>query len=151
MSNVLVIIPTYNESKSILKVVKKIIEIDSTYNVLMIDDNSPDSTSDIVEEYIKINKLTSIKIIKRNKKEGLGSAYIIGFKYAIENNYKKIIQMDADLSHNPYDIPEMLKYSNKYDLVIGSRYINGIRIINWPISRLFLSYFANLRIIQHFK
>ena len=144
MNDVIIIIPTFNESKTILKIIEQIINIDSMYYILIVDDNSPDDTAKIVEEYITVNNLKSINIIKRPGKQGLGSAYIEGFKYALNKNFNKIIQMDADLSHNPNDIPRMIKLSDKYDLIIGSRYINGIRIINWPISRLFLSYFANL-------
>ena len=140
----LTIIPTYNESKSICHLIQSIINLNCT-NLLIIDDNSPDSTSNIVKEFISTNDLYSqIFIIDRNVKSGLGSAYIVGFKYALENNYDKIIQIDADLSHNPKDIPQLINESNNYDLIIGSRYINGIRIMNWPISRLFLSYFANI-------
>ena len=144
MNDILIIIPTYNESESIINVIK-LIEVD-VYNsdILIVDDNSPDNTSNIVKEYINKKNISNIKLICRNKKLGLGSAYIAGFKYALEKGYKKVIQMDADLSHNPKDIPRLLNKSDQYELVIGSRYINGVRIINWPISRLLLSYFANL-------
>ena len=136
MNSVLIIIPTFNESKSIINIIDLININVNNADILIIDDNSPDNTSLIVKAYIEKNNISNIHLICRKKKLGLGSAYIAGFKYALEMNYKKVIQMDADLSHNPKDIPVLISESSKNDLVIGSRYINGIRIINWPISRL---------------
>ena len=144
MNSILIIIPTFNESKSIIHILDIINISVNNVDVLIVDDNSPDNTSLIVKDYIEKNNISNIHLICRQKKLGLGSAYIAGFKYALEMNYKKVIQMDADLSHDPKDIPELISASSENDLVIGSRYINGIRIINWPISRLLLSYFANL-------
>ena len=140
MNDILVIIPTYNESESISKVIDLIFSIDMNINILIIDDNSPDGTANLVKQM----NVDNLFLIKRDKKSGLGSAYCCGFKYAIKNNYNTIVQMDADLSHNPLDIPKLLEYRRDFDLIIGSRYIDGIRIINWPISRLMLSYLANL-------
>ena len=142
MHKVLIIIPTYNESKNIQNIIKKIIEVDSTYNILVVDDNSPDKTYKIVDKLSEENN--NIKLIHRSKRSGIGTAYCVGFKYGIENNFDKIIQIDADLSHNPYDIPRLLENAENHDLVIGSRYINGISIVNWPLSRLVLSYTANI-------
>lgn len=139
-NDILIIIPTYNEKKSIVEVIDKINSIDENLDILVVDDNSPDGTSNIVKNL----DLNNLFIIDRSEKSGLGSAYCCGFKYAIKNNYQYIIQLDADLSHNPLDIKTFLRYRFDYDLIIGSRYLNGIRIINWPISRLFLSYFANI-------
>ena len=135
----LVIIPTFNEINTIGLLIDKILKINNV-DLLIIDDNSPDGTS---HEVKKINN-SRINIINRKKKLGLGSAYIEGFKYAICKKYDFVIQIDADLSHNPEDISRLISYSRNNDLVIGSRYIKGISIVNWPLSRLFLSYFANL-------
>ena len=139
---VLIIIPTYNESLSIEKIINKIFSINLDYSILVVDDGSPDGTSDIVlklkENYPSLNLLT------RKKKLGLGTAYCTGFMWAIDNGFDKVIQIDADLSHNPSDIPKLLDKSERYDLVIGSRYKTGINVVNWPLSRLFLSYFANI-------
>ena len=140
--NILIIIPTYNESSNIKKIIDKISQIDSSYHILVVDDNSPDKTYEIVEN-IKINN-PNINLLKRNKKSGLGSAYIAGFKWAIEKNYNVVVQIDADFSHNPKDIPSLVNNLAEHDLIIGSRYIKGISIVNWPLSRLILSYCANL-------
>ena len=142
MNKILVIIPTYNESENILKIISDINNLNENYQILVVDGNSDDDTINIVEKIIIKND--NISLIKQIKKNGIGGAYCEGFKYAIKNKFSKIIQIDSDLSHDPKDIPRLLRSSNNYDLVIGSRYINGISIINWPISRLFLSYFANI-------
>jgi len=152
MYKYLIIIPTYNEKDNISIILDKIINLKSisgsrsyngyNFDILVVDDNSPDGTADIVEEFILSN--SQIHIIKRSNKGGLGSAYIEGFKWAINNNYDYVMQIDADLSHNPDDLNRLKKKSIDYDLVIGSRYIKGISIVNWPLSRLILSYFANL-------
>ena len=142
MNEYLVIIPTYNESKSIKIILEKIIELKLTLDVLVVDDNSPDKTFEVVENHKLFNE--NLFLIKRDSKAGLGSAYIDGFKWAINKQYKFVIQIDADMSHNPKDIKRLIKYSKNNDLVIGSRYVKGISIINWPLSRLILSYLANL-------
>ena len=142
MTNTLIIIPTYNESENIKLIIDKILKLDNKYDILVVDDNSPDKTYDIVEKLSKTNNC--IKLLKRAKKEGLGKAYCAGFKYALINKYLKVVQIDADLSHNPQDIDVLVKAADDFDLVIGSRYISGIRIINWPLNRLMLSYFANI-------
>ena len=139
---VLVVIPTYNESKTIKKIVEKIFIINKEYSILVVDDSSPDGTREIVEE-LQFSH-SNLFILNRSKKEGLGLAYCSGFKWAINKGYDKVVQIDADLSHNPNDIPKLLNESSKYDLVIGSRYKSGINVVNWPLSRLFLSYFANV-------
>ena len=138
----IVITPTYNESKNILVLIKKIKKIDSDLHILVIDDNSPDNTSELVQQFA--NDRNDIFIINRKEKLGLGTAYITGFKWAIKNNYNFVIQMDADLSHDPKELAVMLEKIKNYDLIIGSRYINGVNVINWPMSRLLLSYFANI-------
>ena len=139
---ILVIIPTYNESKTIEKIVHRIFSINKNYNILIVDDGSPDGTRLIVEQMQKENP--GLFLLNREKKEGIGTAYCAGFKWAIDKEYEKVIQIDADLSHNPDDIPVLIEYSEKYDLVIGSRYKKGINVVNWPLRRLFLSYFANV-------
>ena len=139
---ILVIIPTYNESKTIEKIVHRIFSINKNYNILIVDDASPDGTRLIVEQMQKENP--GLFLLNREKKEGIGTAYCAGFKWAIDKKYEKVIQIDADLSHNPDDIPVLIEHSEKYDLVIGSRYKKGINVVNWPLRRLFLSYFANM-------
>ena len=139
---ILVIIPTYNESKTIEKIVHRIFSINKNYNILIVDDASPDGTRLIVEQMQKENP--GLFLLNREKKEGIGTAYCAGFKWAIDKKYEKVVQIDADLSHNPDDIPVLIEHSEKYDLVIGSRYKKGINVVNWPLRRLFLSYFANV-------
>jgi len=138
---ILVISPTYNERKNIKRLVEMVLGDNPEYDLLIVDDNSPDSTSEKVKELQDHYKNLYLKI--RDKKSGLGTAYIYGFKWALEHNYDIIIQMDADLSHNPKDLPMMVSKLKKNDLVIGSRYIKGISVVNWPLSRLILSYGAN--------
>lgn len=142
MNKNLIIIPTYNEINNIELIINKIIDLDINADILVVDDNSPDKTYEKVKDLKK--DFSNLFLIINNKKLGIGKAYIKGFEYAISKNYSKVIQIDSDMSHNPNDIIKLLESSNSYDLVIGSRYINGIRIINWPLSRLALSYFANL-------
>ena len=108
----------------------------------MVDDNSADGTADYVRE--KSDKNNRVHLIEREKKMGSGTAYIAGFKYALQNGYEYVFEMDADFSHDPDEIPNFLKTIKKYDLVLGSRYISGVNVVNWPMRRLFLSYFANL-------
>ena len=140
--NTLVISPTYNEKKNINELIKKIFRLNSSLHLLIVDDNSPDGTADIVKHAMKTND--KIHLIERERKLGLGTAYCRGFEYALRNGYDCIVQIDADLSHNPEDILRLIKSSETYDLVIGSRYHEGVNVINWPMSRLLLSYFANL-------
>ena len=137
----LIISPTYNERKNIKQLVDMVIGENPEFHLLIIDDNSPDGTGDKVKELQTIYK--NLYLETRPKKSGLGTAYIFGFKWALEKKYENIIQMDADLSHNPKDLPRMIDKLQKYDLIIGSRYINGISVVNWPLRRLMLSYGAN--------
>ena len=136
----LIILPTYNESKNIIKTIDLVLSQRDDLNILIIDDNSPDGTAKIVKD---LNN-EKIFIIEREAKKGLGSAYVEGFSWSLKNNYRKIIQMDADLSHDPKEINPMLNLLDSNDLVIGSRYEGGLRVINWPIRRLYISYFANI-------
>jgi dolichol-phosphate mannosyltransferase len=138
----LVIIPTYNEVDNLPKLIPEVLAQDENIDVLIVDDNSPDGTADYVSG--EANNNPRIKLIKRNGKMGLGTAYITGFKYALENSYDYIFEMDADFSHNPDEIPNFLKELNNYDLVLGSRYIEGVNVVNWPMRRLMLSKFANI-------
>ena len=138
MSNTLLVIPTFNERENINPLLKSIFAIKIFVDVLIIDDNSPDGTKDVVLENKKKFK-NRIYLINREKKQGLGKAYIEGFKWALKKKYKKIIQMDADLSHPPEKLINIIKELDFYDYVIGSRYINGIRVLNWPLNRIILS------------
>ena len=137
----LVIIPTYNEIENIERIIEAIFSNASSVDILIIDDNSIDGTGKYVEELSKKNP--KVHIIHRERKLGLGSAYRVGFKYALKEKYDYAFEMDADFSHNPEDIPRFLEKVKTCDLVIGSRYLNQISIVNWPLSRLLLSYFAN--------
>lgn len=144
MKKILVIIPTYNEAENIVKVIREVLmhnKENYSYNILVIDDNSPDDTAELV----KLLNEDKVEIIERAGKLGLGTAYVIGFKYAIQKGYDYVFEMDADFSHDPKYLPEFIKEIEKgFDLVVGSRYINGISVVNWPIRRLLLSYFANV-------
>ena len=138
----LVIIPTYNELENIPNLIPKILQKDEGIEVLIVDDNSPDGTAAFVEDESKLN--SRVHLIKRNAKLGLGTAYIEGFKYALMNGYDFIFEMDADFSHNPKELINFLREIESADLVLGSRYKNGVNVINWPMRRLLLSVFANL-------
>jgi dolichol-phosphate mannosyltransferase len=138
----LVIIPTYNERDNIKQIVPQVLEKHSGIDVLIVDDGSPDGTGMIADSMSEEN--SRISVIHRKNKSGLGTAYVAGFKYAIQKRYDYIFEMDADFSHDPKYIPEFLNAIKEADLVIGSRYISGVNVINWPMSRLLLSYYANL-------
>ncbi|NOY89055.1 MAG: polyprenol monophosphomannose synthase [FCB group bacterium] len=138
----LIIFPTYNEKDNIEKIVHAVLPLDPRINVLIVDDSSPDGTGEIADRLAK--EEAKVNVLHRKEKEGLGKAYISGFKWAIENEYDFIFEMDADFSHGPEYIKDFLDEIQHYDLVIGSRYISGVNVINWPMSRLLLSYFANV-------
>jgi dolichol-phosphate mannosyltransferase len=138
----LIIIPTYNELNNIQKLLTDLTNMYPMCHILVVDDNSPDGTANYVEELSRVNP--NINLLKREKKMGLGTAYVAGFKFMLFKGYDVAIEMDADYSHDPKEIKKFLEAINEYDLIIGSRYINGVRVINWPIRRLLLSYFANL-------
>ncbi len=141
---ILVIIPTYNEEENIKDIVSTVLVMYSNLdiNVLVVDDNSKDRTATIVKEMMINSK--RIHIIERSGKLGLGTAYIAGFKYALEQDYDFVVQMDADFSHDPIYLKSMLEATKENDLVIGSRYITGVNVVNWPMSRLLLSYGGSL-------
>ena len=138
----LIISPTYSEHKNIATLVEHLFRIDPDYHLLIVDDSSPDGTGDIVRDLQK--KYPNLYLEVRAKKDGLGRAYIHGFHWALSRDYDAIVQMDADMSHDPMEIPAMLALLNNHDLVIGSRYIHGVSVVNWPIRRLVMSYGANL-------
>lgn len=137
----LVITPTYNELENISRLVPELLNMYENLDILVVDDNSPDGTGKHIEELTKNND--RVKLLNREKKLGLGTAYIAGFKYALQHNYDYIFEMDADFSHDPKEIKNLLEAIKEYDLVLGSRYIRGVNVINWPMRRLLLSYFAN--------
>lgn len=145
MSDSIVIIPTFNEAHNIGRMIEQVLSLDMAIDILVIDDGSPDGTAEIVKSKIKENR-ERIFLIEREEKLGLGTAYVEGFKYALEKDYSFICEMDADFSHNPEDLPRLIKnvQSGEADLAVGSRYSDGISIVNWPLSRLILSYCANL-------
>jgi len=138
----LVIIPTYNERQNIEELIEEILIVVPDINILVIDDNSPDGTADIVRDLADDDE--RIKLVKRRKKLGLGTAYRLGFEYALHHNYEYIIEMDADFSHDPVILEKFLGHVDEYDLVIGSRYVKGGRMVNWPIARWLLSFGANM-------
>ena len=143
--NSIVIIPTYNEKENIALLIRKVFSLEGDFNILIVDDNSPDGTASIIKELVKKyeNKLF---LIERTGKLGLGTAYITGFKWALERHYEYIFEMDADFSHNPDDLLRLYDACHIHgaDLAIGSRYISGINVINWPLKRVLMSYFASV-------
>jgi len=144
MSNTLVIIPTYNEKENIEAIIRAVFSQEKAFHVLIVDDNSPDGTSKIVSRLIS-EFPSSLFLEKRLQKNGIGTAYIHGFKWAIENNYEYIIEMDADFSHDPKDLIRLYNACENEgaDLSIGSRYSKGVNVVNWPMKRVLLSYFAS--------
>ncbi|NMC73437.1 MAG: polyprenol monophosphomannose synthase [Geobacteraceae bacterium] len=139
---VTVVIPTYNERGNIARLIPEILAQDERISVLVVDDNSPDGTGDVVQAMAE--KERRILLHRRKGKLGLGSAYREGFRIALSAGARYIIEMDADFSHDPKCIPDLLEKAETYDLVIGSRYLNGVSVVNWPIRRLLLSYFASV-------
>jgi dolichol-phosphate mannosyltransferase len=138
----LIISPTYNERKNVGELIKRLHDIDNTYHILIVDDNSPDGTGDYIETLQA--DYPNLHLLRRPGKDGLGKAYCAGFQWALEHDFDAIIQMDADMSHNPDDVPKLIHGLTDADLVIGSRYVQGVSVVNWPIRRLMLSYGANL-------
>ncbi len=138
----LVITPTYNERGNIQRLVPEILAQDPRLEILIVDDSSPDGTGEAADELAAANP--KVHVLHREKKEGLGRAYIAGFKWAIEMGYDFIFEMDADFSHRPEYLKDLLREINDHDLVLGSRYVSGVNVINWPMTRLLLSYYANV-------
>jgi len=145
-SDSIVIIPTYNEKENIEKIIRAIFALEKCFHVLVIDDGSPDGTANIVKRLIEQEFSDRLFIIERSGKLGLGTAYIAGFKWGIERKYDYIFEMDADFSHAPTDLPRLYEACayDGYDLSIGSRYISGVNVVNWPMSRVLMSYCASM-------
>ena len=138
----LIISPTYNEVKNIQSLVEQIFKLDPSYHLLIIDDNSPDGTAGKVKELKSV--FDNLHLEERPNKAGLGTAYKFGFNWALKNGFDAVVQMDADLSHDPNDVPRLISQLRHHDLIIGSRYVEGVSVVNWPIRRLILSYGANI-------
>ena len=144
MNDSLVIIPTYNEKENIERIIRKVFSLEKEFNVLVVEDNSPDGTAAIVKELMKeFDK--RLFIMERKGKLGLGTAYIEGFKWGLDHEYEYIFEMDADFSHNPDDLNRLYEAAAKggADVVIGSRYIRGVNVVNWPMGRVLMSYYAS--------
>lgn len=142
MNESLVIIPTYNEKENIREICAAVLKAQPTYQILFVDDNSPDGTGDIADSLSAADD--RVHVLHRTEKDGLGRAYIAGFKWALAREYEYIFEMDADFSHSPDDLGLLHDAAQKADLALGSRYIGGIRIINWPLNRLILSKTASV-------
>ena len=145
MKENLVIIPTYNEKENIEKIIDAIFELETAFDILVIDDGSPDGTADIIKKKQE-NFRERLFLIQRKGKLGLGTAYIHGFEWALAHTYQYIYEMDADFSHDPNDLPKLYHACKNggADLAIGSRYISGVNVVNWPIGRVLISYFASV-------
>lgn len=153
-SDSLVIIPTYNEKENIENIIRAVFGLEKEFHILVIEDGSPDGTAAIVKNLMK-EFPTRLFIIERTGKLGLGTAYIAGFKWGIEHEYDYIFEMDADFSHNPNDLPRLYNAcaNGGYDLAIGSRYVSGVNVVNWPMGRVLMSYYASMyvRIVTGLK
>ncbi len=154
MSNKIVIIPTYNEKENIQKMLDTVLSVHSDLHVLVVDDNSPDGTGSIVEDNQKVHP-QRLHLLKRTNKNGLGTAYIAGFRWCLEKHYEYICEMDCDFSHNPKDLAHLIEACEIQgaDMCIGSRYVTGVNVVNWPMGRVLMSYYASayVRIITGMK
>ena len=154
-SDCIVIIPTYNEKENIEKIIRAVMDLEKAFNILVIDDGSPDGTADIVKGLMADEFKDRLFIIERSGKLGLGTAYIAGFKWALEHGYDYIFEMDADFSHDPNDLPRLYAacHDEGADVAIGSRYVSGVNVVNWPIGRVLMSYFASkyVRLVTGFS
>jgi dolichol-phosphate mannosyltransferase len=154
MNDGIVIIPTYNEKENIEKIIRKVFSLPKSFDVLIIDDGSPDGTAGIVKK-LQDEFSGRLYLLERSGKLGLGTAYIAGFKWALQRDYEYVFEMDADFSHNPDDLVRLYKTcaEDGGDVAIGSRYVSGINVVNWPMSRVLLSYFASryVRIVSGIK
>lgn len=137
----LIVVPTYNEKDNLPSLLEALTSFPDEIHVLVVDDGSPDGTGDIAAEWSA--RTPRVHLVRRAGKMGLGSAYVAGFRWALEHDYERIFEMDADFSHDPKYVPQMLAAAENADLVIGSRYLTGVNVVNWPMSRLLLSWFAN--------
>jgi dolichol-phosphate mannosyltransferase len=145
MSDSIVIIPTYNEKENIESIIRAVLGLEKAFHILIIDDGSPDGTAAIVKD-LQTRFPEQIFLVERQGKQGLGTAYICGFKWALERRYAYIFEMDADFSHNPEDLPRLYAACahEGADLAVGSRYSNGVNVVNWPLGRVLMSYFASV-------
>jgi dolichol-phosphate mannosyltransferase len=154
-SDSIVIIPTYNEKENIEKIIRTVFGLDRVFHILVIDDGSPDGTAEIVHYLMDTEFGDRLFILQRNGKQGLGTAYIAGFKWSLARKYEYIFEMDADFSHDPNDLPRLYAacHDGGNDLAIGSRYVMGVNVVNWPIGRVLMSFFASqyVRIITGFN
>ncbi len=154
-SDSIIIIPTYNEKENIEKIIRAVFSLAKPFHILVIDDGSPDHTADIVKRLIKDEFCGQLFIEERTGKQGLGTAYIKGFKWALERDYQYVFEMDADFSHDPKDLPRLYAScaDEGYDVAIGSRYVSGVNVVNWPMGRVLMSYFASqyVRFVTGFK
>ena len=154
-SDSIIIIPTYNEKENIENIIRAIFSLEKCFHILVIDDGSPDGTAAIVKRLMESEFSEQLFLLERSGKLGLGTAYITGFKWSIEHEYDYIFEMDADFSHNPNDLPRLYAAcaDEGYDLAIGSRYVSGVNVVNWPMGRVLMSYFASqyVRFITGFK
>ena len=154
-SDGIVIIPTYNEIENIKAIITAVTGLEKALDVLIIDDGSPDGTASVVKEMMRGELSGRLHLIERKGKLGLGTAYIRGFEWAIEQGYDYIFEMDADFSHDPADLPRLYSacHDEGYDVAIGSRYVSGVNVVNWPIGRVLMSYFASkyVRMVTGFK
>lgn len=138
----LVIIPTYNEKENIVNIISAVFALEDTFHILVVDDSSPDGTGDIVRN-LQQKYPHTLHLSVRKIKDGLGKAYIHGFRWALQNEYDYIFEMDADFSHNPEDLPKLFNACLNADMAVGSRYSKGVNVVNWPMGRVLLSYFAS--------
>lgn len=144
-SDSIVIIPTYNEKENIEKIIRAVFSLEKSFDILVVDDGSPDGTAQIVRELMASEFADRLFIIERSGKQGLGTAYIASFKWALERHYGYVIEMDADFSHNPDDLPRLYAacHNDGADVSVGSRYVTGVNVVNWPMGRILMSYFAS--------
>lgn len=144
-SDSIVIIPTYNEKENIEKIIRAVFSLRKAFHILIIDDGSPDGTASIVKRLMDSEFSGRLFILERRGKLGLGTAYITGFKWALERDYEFIFEMDADFSHDPHDLPRLYAatHDEGYDMAVGSRYVSGVNVVNWPMGRVLMSYFAS--------
>ena len=145
MSDSIIIIPTYNEKENIEAIIRAVTSLEKDFDVLVIDDGSPDGTANIVKGLMAEEFKGRVHLVERSGKLGLGTAYICGFKWALEHGYEYIFEMDADFSHAPADLPRLYAacHDEGYDVSVGSRYITGVNVVNWPIGRVLMSYYAS--------
>ena len=154
-SDSIVIIPTYNEKENIEKIIRAVFSLEKSFHVLVIDDGSPDGTASIVHHLMDTEFADRLFLIERSGKQGLGTAYITGFKWSLSHDYDYVFEMDADFSHDPHDLPRLYAacHDEGNDLAIGSRYVSGVNVVNWPIGRVLMSFFASqyVRFVTGFK